>query len=105
MASDDRGQVLFAVLASFVIAGMLGHHLFPTRLAVATWAMPIATALLFYGLAMASVSQASVPRPQFQVLPLDWLTAGCGGALLGTWLSERMRETRIFETVEKLSTA
>ncbi|NBB95196.1 MAG: hypothetical protein GVY16_05590 [Planctomycetes bacterium] len=105
MASHDRGQVLFAVFASFAIGGMLAHHLFPTRLAIAAWAMPIVTAVLFYGLAVASASRGGALRPQFQILPIDWLTLGCGGALLGVWFSERMRETRIIETLEKASHA
>ncbi len=103
MASDARGQVLFAVCASCLLGSMLGQHLFPTRVSWAAMGIPIITALLFYGLAMVSVSRGQTPRAQFQVLPLDWMTFGCGGALLGMWLSERMRQARIFDKLSETS--
>jgi hypothetical protein len=103
MASDARGQVLFAVCAACLLGSMLGQHLFPTRVSWAAMGIAIITALLFYGLAMVSVSRGQPPRAQFQVLPLDWMTFGCGGALLGMWLSERMRQTRIFDKLSETS--
>jgi hypothetical protein len=79
---------------------MLARYVYPTRLTIAVWMMPILTGIVFYILATISVSAGTPPRPQVQVLPIDWLTLGCGGALMGSWLSDRMRETRVLETLD-----
>lgn len=97
MASDARGQIGFAVFAACLLGSMIGQHLFPSRLVTATLAMPLVVAMLFYVLAMLSVQAGQTPRPQFQILPVDWLTFGCGGAMLGLWFSGRMRQARMFD--------
>ena len=94
LQSTERGQVLFALFGSFVLAALLANHLFPVRTFFVAWMIPMLTALLFYTLAAIS---GTGDRPQYQVLPIDWLTGGAGGGILGFWLSGRLREIRIFE--------
>lgn len=102
MRSTLRGQVLFSLLAGFFIAALVARHFFPVRSVSIAWAMPLITAVIFYSLAAFS-SGGPQPdfwasaRPQFQALPIDWLTAGCGGAVLGFWTAGRMLEFRVFE--------
>ena len=38
-----------------------------------------------------------------RVLPIDWLTFGIGGGLLGHWLSSRMHEAKHIEEKEALA--
>lgn len=96
LQSTERGQIIFALFGSFVLAALFAHHLFPVRTFFVAWMIPMLTALLFYALAAIS---GTGDRPQYQVLPIDWLTGGAGGGILGFWLSGRWRETRIFETL------
>ncbi|MCK5557090.1 MAG: hypothetical protein KAJ01_01845 [Candidatus Hydrogenedentes bacterium] len=102
MQSTERGQILFALFVGFILAAMFAHHLFPVRTFFVAWMMPILTAVLFYALAVIS---GTGNRPQYQALPIDWLTAGAGGAILGFWISGRRRETNIFETLDQLQEA
>lgn len=102
MQSTLRGQVLFALFAGFFIAALAARHFFPVRSIFIAWAMPLITALIFYIFAAISSSNApadfwATARPQFQALPIDWLTAGCSGAVLGFWTTGRMLEFKVFE--------
>jgi hypothetical protein len=92
--SNQRGQILFALFASFCLAVMLAQHLFPIACSALAWSVPMVTAVLVYGLAIVS---GGGDRPVFQALPIDWLTAGGAGALVGYWVSGLMREARIHE--------
>ncbi len=96
LQSPERGQILFALFGSFVLAALFAHHLFPVRTFFVAWMIPMLTAVLFYALAAIS---GTGNRPQYQVLPIDWLTGGAGGAILGFWLSGRWREIRVFEAL------
>lgn len=96
MQSDRRGQILFSLFAGFALAALVAQHVFPTRAMFVAWLMPIATAVVFY--ILAALSRGAV-KPQFEALPIDWISAGCSGALLGFWIAGRMRESRIFDTL------
>ena len=37
----------------------------------------------------------------YHALPVDWLTAGAGGAALGCWIAERMHESRFLDFCEE----
>jgi hypothetical protein len=106
LQSSRRGQVLFALLASFAVAVWLAQRLLPAPHAIAYLLAPLAAAVVFY--ALASVNPYG-PRPdawdtvlvQARVLPLDWLTAGCAGAMLGCWIGQRMDEARLLDQLEE----
>ena len=38
-----------------------------------------------------------------RALPVDWLTAGSGGAVLGYWISERLHEMKYIERHQEQS--
>ena len=106
LRSPLRGQVLFAVFAGTTLAYFVAHQAFPSKLRIAAWGGPILLAVAFYALAAwASAGLGPEPGPQTwtrlplygRPLPVDWLTAGCGGALLGTWFSARLHEMRHHE--------
>ena len=101
MRSSDRGQVLFSLLASFVLAVILSHQVFPGAYSIAAWLMPPVTAVMFYSLAANEITagpQAWMAVPAYsRALPVDWLTAGCGGAVLGYWICRRLHETHHIE--------
>ncbi len=102
MQSTLRGQVLFALLAGFYLAALGARHFFPARSVAVAWAMPLVVAIIFYILAAISASGSPTgfwasAGPQFQALPIDWLSAGGSGAVLGFWTAGRMLELRAFE--------
>ncbi len=106
--SRERGQVLFALLASFTVAVLIAHQASPTSLAGPLLAMPVVLGVVIYLLGMFASTGAAgahnawlrVP-PYAHALPLDWITAGVGGAGLGFWISSRIHELRHMEKREQ----
>ncbi|MFP4215217.1 MAG: hypothetical protein ACLFVH_04760 [Phycisphaerae bacterium] len=106
--SRERGQVLFALLASFTVAVLVAHQASPTSLAGPLLAMPVVLGVVIYLLGMfasagpveAHNAWLRVP-PYAHALPLDWITAGVGGAGLGFWISSRIHELRHMEKQEQ----
>jgi len=105
LQSADRGQVIFAVFASFLLGAVLAQQLFAAKHSLAVWITPFILAVATYVLAASSAvggEQAWMRVPFYgQVLPIDWLTAGAGGAVLGYWISARIHEARHFERTSK----
>ena len=103
MRSADRGQILFALLASFFLAVLIAHQMFATHCTILAWVLPLVTGVVLYSLAAFTTidngSLAWMQVPAYaRALPIDYLTVGCGGAVLGHWVSQRVHEMR---TVEK----
>jgi hypothetical protein len=98
LQSAQRGQILFALLASFLIASLVAHQVFPAPYSFAVWLAPVLAACMCYALAALTSLEGSAAWTRVQnyakSLPLDWLSAGAGGALLGYWISERIHEIR-----------
>jgi len=106
LQSSDRGQVIFALLAGFALAVIAANRLCPVRESHFFWLAPMAVAVLFYLLGWVSSAGASSGNwtavPLYaNILPVDWLTAGCGGAALGYWISQRAGESRYSEEAAK----
>jgi hypothetical protein len=104
--SDQRGQLLFAVGGGFLLAVVLAGMLFPTRLVAVLIPLPLLVGAGYYIHAMVVTPSglhawSRVPLPA-RVLPIDWLSAGVGGVLLGFWISSRLRETKYFEAQQDL---
>jgi hypothetical protein len=106
--SADRGQILFAVFAGCFLSTMLAYHVFPSRCSSPAWAAAVVLGAGSYVLAAVNAATfqsgpatwVDVPAC-FQALPVDWLTAGAGGALLGYWVSSRMHESKFLEYHEE----
>ena len=102
MRSTHRGQIIFALFASFLLATLIAHQQFATRFSVVSWASALFTGVLFYMLAIASSGRMG-PNVWIKVqlfaraLPIDWMTAGGAGGVLGYWISERIHELRHIE--------
>lgn len=108
LRSAERGQILFALFFSFGIGVLISHQVFPTAFSAAAWLAPMIAAVLFYTLAafapIPDTPQGWTNVPLYaRALPIDWLTAGAGGALLGYWISWRIHELRILERAGKSS--
>jgi hypothetical protein len=97
--SDDRGQVLFSCLGGMMLANLAASHYFSVQSSLIPLGVTMVTAAVFY-LVAAVTGQAD--RPCFHILPIDWMTFGVGGALLGYWTAARMRETRVYDTLVQL---
>lgn len=106
LQSAHRGQVLFALLASFAVAAWLANRLLPAPHVEAYLLAPLVAAVLFYALASVA-SYGSQPEAWANVplyaraLPIDWLTAGCGGAMLGCWIGQRMEDAKLLDQAEE----
>jgi hypothetical protein len=106
MQSGRRGQILFALLAGCFLGTWLGQMAVPTRSSIVSLAVPVALGVGFNVLAalstVASGPGAWVNVDSYaQVLPVDWLSAGVGGSMLGHWVSLRMREAKFLESQEQ----
>jgi len=109
LRSPQRGQILFAVFVSCFLGVFLGQLLVPTRANLAAWIVPMALGVFLYVLGVTAVSSGRGAwmdvEKYYQVLPVDWLTAGLGGGMLGHWIDQRMREAKYledsFETLEE----
>ena len=104
MQSPDRGQILFSLIAAFLVASTVAHQVFPTPYSIVVWGMPMLVAIGLYALTAFSIAYEGaswIALPNYaRALPTDWLTAGCGGALVGYWISERISELRHIERAE-----
>ena len=103
--SFDRGQTLFALLAGSFAGTLIAYQAFPTCSSVAAWAAPLAAAVGFYvlGAVGAGGGEGAWMKvdPHYYALPIDWATAGLGGAMLGYWSSLRMHEAKFWEHCEQ----
>ncbi len=105
--STDRGQIAFALAASFFVAALAAHQTFPIRTVVPVWFGPILMAVLVFALGWVGAGGGSGLGPAWQsalmaarnlplraALPIDWMSFGASGAVAGFWLSSRMKEAR-----------
>jgi len=99
MRTDARGQILFSVFTGFAIAAMLSCRFFPTGCLCASWGGALAASVVIYLSSVVSVAWEDV-LPIKETLPVDWITAGCGGSLFGYWVSRRMKDYRLVEILE-----
>lgn len=95
MYTAERGQILFALAASFFIASVASSYFFPAGTSAACWPAPIVLGVIFYLKAcwVPSSYEAWTQLSEWaHALPVDWLSAGCGGAVGGYWLACRLRD-------------
>jgi hypothetical protein len=105
LQSGQRGQIIYAVFVSFSVATVIAHQLYPIPLSIIPLAAPIILGSAFYILAATAVPGAShgtwMSVPLYaNVLPIDWITLGCGGVMAGFWFSSRIHENRYLEQLE-----
>ncbi len=97
--SAQRGQILFGLLASFFVGFLVAHQLIPANHVMLAPAGAAAVAVVVYILGATSVTgdspQSWMSVPLYaRALPIDWMTFGAGGGVLGYWVSERIHEAR-----------
>ena len=99
-----RGQILFALAFSFLAAGALACHFFPVGVSTPCWIAPIVLGALFYlkssGVPYVGVITWTNVDAWGHILPIDWLSAGCGGAVGGYWISRRLGDLRRLRDAE-----
>ena len=99
--SIESGQVAFSLAMSFFVAALIAHHMFPVEKSWAYWIPPLvvgAAVLSLGGIVVRGGGpewhQAVIVAkglPLRAALPIHWLALGCGGAMLGLWVAQRMR--------------
>jgi hypothetical protein len=97
MFSTDRGQILFALAAAFFVGSAIAQYLFPNPSVVPACAAVLTLAIVAY--LKACLVHGAEPVwilvwPPAHALPIDWLTAGCGGAVGGHWLASRLHDLK-----------
>jgi hypothetical protein len=109
--STDRGQIQFALAASFLVAALVAHQTFPAGRSLVLCLVPLLVGVVVLALgAGAALSPDDGPAwhqalyvarglPLRAALPADWLAFGCGGAAAGIWFSRRFREARHLEAL------
>ena len=101
MQSPLRGQIIFALMVSFFVAALAAYRTFDVSSCVPAIAMALVSAVGLYTLAaFMSISGTSawMSVPIFaKALPIDYLTAGGGGAVLGYWINCRVNQAKVAE--------
>ena len=97
LQSNQRKQVAFALVLAFGAAAAAGHRTFGLRREWVALLPPLVVALVLYALGMVAqyppTSLAWTAAPMHaRPLPVDWLTFGAGGSLLGLWISQRLMQ-------------
>ena len=103
--SPLKGQVAFALAASFFLAALAAHQTYPVRSAAACWLGPIVMGAIVFALGCLSTGSAVGPEwhhhlyvaedlPLRAAVPVDWMAFGAAGAIGGYWLSRRMLHAR-----------
>jgi len=109
--SSDRGQIAFALAASFFLAAWFAHQTFPVRFSAACWLGPpiLSVAVFMLGTMQPTSQDPSVWHDAVMVagnlplraaLPVDWLAFGGAGAVGGFWLSRRYNYSKQQQPVE-----
>ncbi len=98
--STDRGQIAFALAASYFVAALVADHVFPVRSSLPIWLGPIIMAFVVFMLGSTEGAAAGgmwrddlmVARglPLRAALPVDWFSWGGAGALAGFAVSHRL---------------
>lgn len=109
--SDDRGQVAFALAASFFVGSLAAHQLFPLRSSILLLIAPLLVGAIVFALGWSGGLASGTPPwrgammvaqgvPLRAAVPMDWLTLGVSGAVAGLWVSRRIHEARRYEQQE-----
>lgn len=98
--STDRGQIAFALAASFFVGALVADHVFPIGSVVPIWLGPIIMGMAVFilggttgaasGLIWRDALIVARGMPLRAALPVDWLAWGGGGAVAGFWMSRRL---------------
>ncbi len=103
--STETGQIAFALAGSFFAGAFVAHQTFPVRSSLPFWVAPLllGVAILAFG---GGVTEGGGPAwhqalmvsrtheiPLRAALPVQWLALGCGGAVAGMWVSQRVRDS------------
>lgn len=110
--STDRGQIAFALVASFFVSALVAHQAFPVRASAACWLGPIIMAVIVFLIGAVAAGSPDPPiwhsalmvpekLPLRAALPVDWLALGGAGAVGGFWLSRRLHHARLHHRQEK----
>jgi hypothetical protein len=100
-----RGQLLFGTALAFVLAAAAASYFFPLSFSTPCWIAPLLLGIFFYARScwvgdLGPLTWMHLDRFT-HILPVDWLSAGCGGAVGGYWLAARIHETKAAEQATK----
>jgi hypothetical protein len=103
-ADQSKGQVAFAVIASFLVAAMTAEQIAESRHPVWQLAAVPIVALFAYGYTWFHPDRPGfetllhiAPNNLARVLPIEYIFFGTVGSIFGTWTSHRLRHSKEHE--------
>ncbi len=101
----QRGQLLFGVAISFFVGAAVGTYFMPINFCWPCWLAAILIGGLCYvkGCAVVDTGVLTWTHMDYftNILPVDWLSAACGGAVGGFWLARRLHDLKFSSHHEK----
>jgi hypothetical protein len=102
--TDSKTQVLWSVAAASYLGAILAHVLYPVSPSPWLWVGPMLVGVTGYVTAYLKLAPSDVAwrtgqlrfslAPLARALPVDYVTAGTAGAVLGYWMSRKWQQQR-----------
>lgn len=96
--TDDKKQVMGAVFCAAFLGTAAAHYQQPVSPSVFYWLAPGAVAIIGYLWASSAPGPwmiGEIPQPLARALPMDYVSAGTLGAVVGYWMSRRWHRGRL----------
>jgi hypothetical protein len=108
--TDSKTQVLWSLAVASFAGAALAHFLYPVSPSPWLWVGPLLVGLVGYVTAYMKLDPSDVTWRTGQLhfplaalvrpLPVDYLTAGTAGAVLGYWVSRKWHQQQVDESAE-----
>lgn len=104
LRSNDKAQALAAIGLASLVGSLVAHSLFSLTPSVWMWSAPIVAGFIGYLIGFAVPGHWMIGQPAWDMtraIPMDYVSAGPAGALIGYWISRRWHAGRQQETARR----